>query len=143
MFTQVYFFLIKQWNRAWESELGVGGFLGVRSRDSVKNDKLLSPKFDFQIPRFFWVQKFVGMKESVDFLGSKSRESKKLGTWSRKLSQPTPKDQIWKKIAQEIEKNCQFFILWGRNFPLFFWCKSQTNWDISLRLPHILYGSML
>ena len=48
------------------------------------------------------------MKESVDFLGSKSRESKKLGTWSRKLSQPTPKDQIWKKIAQEIEKTVNF-----------------------------------
>ena len=37
-------------------ESGVGGFLGVRSRESVKNDRLLTPKFIFWFPRFFRVR---------------------------------------------------------------------------------------
>ena len=69
----MYFF-----NKAMKQHIQQGLGVGVGSWelvDSVKNDRLPTLKFDFRIPRFFWVQKVVGMKESVGFLGLKSRES--------------------------------------------------------------------
>ena len=45
-------------------ESGVGGFLGVMSRESVKNAQLPTPKFDFRFSRFFRVRKLTVMKES-------------------------------------------------------------------------------
>ena len=145
MFTQVYFFLIKQWNRAWESELGVGSWWIFGGEESGFGKKWQTPVSQIWLSN---TKIFLGSKICRDEGVSGLFRIKESGVEkARDLEQETQSTDSQrsnlKKNCPRNWKNCQFFILWGRNFPLFFWCKSQINWDISLRLPHILYGSML